>query len=193
MLSWVQQQGLTPVAWEEALFTTNAAPAGTVINTWSHATPGAAIDRGHHVIASSMNHWYVSSQRDPAQTWYSPLAELSDEQKPFLLGAEASMWTDNYCFAKQCGAFSGDVPPDAALYPPEKDALFASSIAGTVWPQTSIAAGAFWRYDSSLNVTSDRFRSLLDAHNYLLRLRGVDVCPNGCTCDSSQRCGRPYA
>ena len=100
------------------------------------------------------------------------------------------MWTDNYCYALQCGAFGdGEIPVGAPLYPPSRDAEFSASFNAMVWPKAAIGAGSFWNFksltDSELETRIEEFAERLASAN-------LDSCPIACTCDELTRCGSPY-
>jgi len=52
--------------------------------------------------------------------------------------------------ADQCGSATGSPPVAAALFDPAKDAEFAQSIGGMIWPRGYVAAAAFWHFNSSI-------------------------------------------
>lgn len=79
------------------------------------------------------------------------------------------------------------------MYPSTADAQFSASLLGLVWPRATGAAGAFWHYNTSAaNSSTPEYAAVIAAHNDRLIARGVDSCPNNCTCDWGSRCGKPY-
>jgi hypothetical protein len=102
------------------------------------------------------------------------------------------MWTDDYCYTKQCGSAVGPTPIAAQFYGPAANAQFAQSISGVLFPRASVGAGSFWNYQPSFNSSSAEFVKRMHAHNSWVAARGVDTCPNNCTCDNLSRCGIPY-
>ena len=110
-----------------------------------------------------------------------------------MLGGEVSMWTDDYCDVNQCGAVKGPVPVAAAFYSPAADAQFARSVAGVLFPRASVGAGSLWNFQPGLGSGSADFVRRMHAYNErVLAARGLDACPNNCTCDQLTRCGKPY-
>jgi hypothetical protein len=108
-----------------------------------------------------------------------------------LLGGEVSLWTDDYVFPAECGAFAGRVPANgSSFYSRQYDAAFAKSIGGMLWPRGFVAAGAFYRYAKGLDIKSTAFVSRMTALTQLMQARGGDVCGAGCRCDyCAQQCG----
>jgi len=108
-----------------------------------------------------------------------------------LLGGEVSLWTDDYVFPAECNAFSGRVPANgSAFYARSQDDAFAKSIGGMLWPRGFVAAGAFYRYNADLNVSSDAFAEKIGTLTELINARGGDACGPGCRCGyCSQQCG----
>lgn len=102
------------------------------------------------------------------------------------------MWTDDYTDTFQCGSASGPTPSASKFYGPTADAQFGRSIAGVVFPRASVAAGSFWTYVPGLSAEAAAFVSLMELQNSRMVARGLDTCPNNCTCDYLTRCGKPY-
>jgi hypothetical protein len=78
------------------------------------------------------------------------------------------------------------------MYPPSADQTFAESIAGVLFPRTSVGAASFWNFQPGLAPNSTGFRGAMEAQNGRLAARGLDTCPNGCACEILSRCGKPY-
>lgn len=79
------------------------------------------------------------------------------------------------------------------LFPPDMNPEFQSSVCGIIFPRVAVAAGAYWNYDTSLDVPGTEFNEMYDNFaTVVLRGRGVDACPVGCTCNEVSRCGKPY-
>ena len=197
VLRRVGQLGKRPMAWVNALTTTGAATPHTILGTWAttYGMPGRVTAAGYACVASTymyLNHIggavgsYTEYWRDITG------GEVPPSAMPLMLGGEVSMWTDAYCYVNQCGASAGPTPVAAALYGPAADARFARSIAGVLFPRASVGAGSFWRYEPGYNASSAAFVRQMAAHNERLAARGVDTCPNNCTCDTLSRCGQPY-
>lgn len=93
-----------------------------------------------------------------------------------------SMWTDTYCYIDQCGSSAGSPPVGAALFDPAKDAEFARSIGGMIWPRGYVAASAFWHYDANTEYVAPRVRAVV-GHSRSLRsslaVPGALLCANG--------------
>ena len=86
----------------------------------------------------------------------------------------------------------GDGPgPSAILWNRTRDAEFALSIGGVLWPRGFLAAGSFWHYDGALS-KSELVQRVQVEHTARVAARGGIVCPVGCKCDSKNRCGQPY-
>lgn len=67
------------------------------------------------------------------------------------------------------------------------------SLTALIWPRTAGSAGAFWNYNPDMQLSaSGHYNDVIEAHNSRLIARGVDSCPNGCTCDWGHKCGKPY-
>jgi len=84
------------------------------------------------------------------------------------------------------------VPVGHALFPPAMDNEFGKSIGGMIWPRGYVGAGAFWNYNSSVNVSSSSYVDSIWSLNDKLSKRGSLVCPSNCSCDQLTFCGKPY-
>ena len=107
--------------------------------------------------------------------------KLTAQQRQHLLGGSASMWTDAYCASNECGAWPGVKPMAGWMADsPKHDAVFHDSLLASIFPATSVAAGAFYSYHpmavSELDARWHRF------NDDVLIGRGVRSCPNGCRC-----------
>jgi hypothetical protein len=70
-------------------------------------------------------------------------------------GGEVSMWSDDYVFPPECNAFPGRVPANGSVfYQRSLDDAFGRSIGGLMWPRGFVAAGAYYRFNASLNVST---------------------------------------
>ena len=112
-------------------------------------------------------------------------------ERHLLLGGEMSMWSDTYCYTGQCGASTG-TPVGAPLFPPARDAEFAASIGGMIWPRGFVGAAAFWGYNETADPASDEFTDAIWVLNDQLIKRGSKSCPSKCSCDQLSACGSPY-
>lgn len=171
-----------PVAWGDL-----AAPVGSdvVLEAWDRAAKGQ-----HEVVDANIQSSYldVSSAERPANQFWTPVLEGSR-----VLGGEAAIWTDSYCFSYQCGAASEDVgraaghlPKAPGMYGRAADATFESSLSGLVWPRAFVKGAALWHRDPHMSVGT-----VLDAAHARLE-ESVGACPPGCQCDEVRRCGEVY-
>eukprot|EP00123_Amoebidium_parasiticum_P014621 comp22576_c0_seq1/m.34484 comp22576_c0_seq1/g.34484 ORF comp22576_c0_seq1/g.34484 comp22576_c0_seq1/m.34484 type:complete len:545 (-) comp22576_c0_seq1:657-2291(-) len=189
-------QGLnkTVVGWEEVLLVSKAANARTVINSWRGAGPKNPTSQGYKVVESNCHRFYwdvLANKLDGV--WWDIGANLTPQERKLLIGGESSMWTDNYCYVEQCGAWGTTKTPEASsFFPPSQDALFSKSVGGLIWPRAGVAAGAFWRYSPDLPPGSEEFRNYYTTHTNRLIARGVEACPPDCECDYLSRCGVKY-
>ena len=109
----------------------------------------------------------------------------------YLLGGEASMWSDQYLPGRK-----GLAP--CLLPSPARDADFGRSVSATIWPRAAVAAGSFWRWSSSLSpqVQPELFGEVVATVNSLLLARGVLTCPCGNAtsngCDVGTHCGAQW-
>ena len=178
--------------------TTGAAKVGnhTILGTWAtvYGMPGKVVSAGYQCVAST--YMYLNHINGSVGSYTNYWRDITGGEVPasarrLMLGGEVSMWTDDYCYSHQCGASAGPTPVAAALYGPDADARFARSITGVLFPRASVGAGSFWHYDASFNASSAAFLRQMAVHNARLVARGIDTCPNNCTCDTLTRCGKP--
>jgi hypothetical protein len=172
----------TPVAWGDL-----AASVGSdvVLEAWDRAAKGQ-----HEVVDATIQSSYldVSAADRPASQFWEPVRQGSR-----VLGGEAAIWTDSYCFSYQCGAASEDVgraaghlPKAPGMYGRGADATFESSLSGLVWPRAFVKGAALWHRDPQMSVGH-----VLDAAHARLE-KNVDACPQGCICDEVRRCGEVF-
>ncbi|GMI15290.1 hypothetical protein TrVE_jg10005 [Triparma verrucosa] len=188
----------TPVCWEEGYYKSGGAEGfegEAVINAWNAGPrPNDIIADGFDAIESMSDNFYLNNKPSWSAVWYdisSTPSSAESSKSPTFRGGEVSMWTDNYCYALQCGAFGPDqnVPVGAALYPPSMDDQFTPSFMGMVWPKAAIAAGAFWNY---YELTDDDLKTKIEGVANRLKEAAIDACPNDCDCDELTRCGDSY-
>ena len=187
--------GKEPVAWEEALVTgaANVQPAMTLQLwtprkevTWTNATK-----LGFHVLRSDFNIFYLDydTRGTAEKMWFNITADepATQEQRDRVRGGESAMWGD---------AYASDTrrrPSAACMYPGSRDADFAASAQGCIWPRAAFAAGTWWGFN---NRTKSLDAATFNATHDRLVSRGVASCPcstlttNGC--NQAQRCGKPY-
>jgi hypothetical protein len=199
VLGYVQDVcGKRPAGWEEVEFDAGAATMNTTVFAWARHAPAEIIDSGRYAVNSNASHWYLTeaAPRGPAgwsSFWYDPGAGLSPAELPLLLGAEASQWTDTYCYIDQCGAGGGSARPVGwQLFDPQYDAEFALSIGGMIFPRALVGAGAFYNFNGSVAPDDPAFVAAIFALNDQLAARGGYVCPSNCSCDQVSACGVPY-
>ncbi|KAK8805401.1 hypothetical protein WA158_002057 [Blastocystis sp. Blastoise] len=199
--------GKRPIAWEEVLFKKNSVIPESIVNGWYRHYSTEILTKGYDTIESRGGNFYLNHIDYKMENMWSDLLnlwptskregdkpvtlELTEEQKE-LFGGEASMWTDNYCYALQCGAWTGAKPVAWQLYDPQYDALFEESMISIMYPRAIAAAGSFWHYDSNLLVNSTEYKTLYSAANLRLQKRNIFTCPEECYCDELTKCGKKY-
>jgi len=152
--------GKTPVAWEEALFETNSVPPHSVVNAWSKYSASQVIERGFRAIESHSAWFYLNHVSLPAESLWQDISKgVASENISMLLGGESSMWTDDFCYEEQCGAFGpGHAPPlGSHFFPPAQDDAFEQVVMSIVFPRAIVGAGAFYGYDAALDLSSPEF------------------------------------
>eukprot|EP00118_Oscarella_pearsei_P018802 m.194898 g.194898 ORF g.194898 m.194898 type:complete len:513 (+) comp39508_c1_seq15:46-1584(+) len=182
-----------PVAFEEALFTTQSADQSVIIQTWEHYTALDAVRQGVYAIENSKFHFYLSLEPlIPVKDVWTDIAAkfATDKERSLLLGGEISYWTDDYCFIYQCQDASRTKPRASWMFDADHDEAFSQSVSNMLWPRGIAGAGSFWRYEASLS--TDDFLTRYHAQNERLIQRGITSCPNNCTCDVLSRCNKPY-
>jgi len=172
----------TPVAWGD-LAAKDEVSKRVVMEPWNSAYEGR-----HDVVDANIHYSYLDFTDAPARNFWHRV----DARGNKLIGGEAAIWTDNWCFAYQCGAASEDVgrevgktPKARGMFDRYADDTFSSSLAGVVWPRAYVKGASLWRYDASTDVS--QILRVADE-----RLKGVDACPLGCECDEVTRCGSVY-
>jgi len=186
----------TAAGWEELLFDAGAATNKTIVDAWSRHSAAEITATGRRAIESKNSHFYFTR---PAKTgsqgyapcWYDISTGVPASQRHLLLGGEISMWSDTYCYIAQC-LDKASTPPGATLFPPSRDAEFAKSVGGMIWPRGLVAAASFWHFDAAKDPTSGEFADALYDLNDALQAEGSNVCPSRCDCDQLTACGEPY-
>lgn len=117
------------------------------------------IARGHRAIESHAPWFYLNHIGPWTNLWQDIGQQVPAENKSMLLGGETSMWTDDFCYEEQCGAFGPGhpAPAGAPLFPAEQDAAFEEVVLSIVFPRAIIGAGAFYGFDPSINISSPDF------------------------------------
>ena len=188
--------GKTAEGWEEILFDAGAATNQTIVNAWSRHRPPEITRTGRRAVESYSSHFYFTEAAPGgpdgwAKCWYDISTGVPEAERHLLLGGEMSMWSDTYCYTGQCGASTG-TPVGAPLFPPARDAEFAASIGGMIWPRGFVGAAAFWGYNETADPASDEFTDAIWVLNDQLIKRGSKSCPSKCSCDQLSACGSPY-
>ena len=165
-----------------------------VVNTWHYHTQYESTARGWQTIASNDSHFYLVYGGPYQNYWVDIASGMNSSQQALLRGGSVSAWVDEYCYIAFC-IHPGKYPSAHALFPPEADELFHSSIIGYSFPRAAIGAGSFWNYVPEFNATEPdgTFRATYEAMNGRLIARGIPSCPTECHCDAATRCGTPYA
>ena len=197
VLDWLQTtMGKTPAGWEEIEFDAGAATPQTVVYAWARHTPGEIIDHGYVAVDSDSGHFYLTQPGGVYPGgwqgfWYGIGAGLNASQSARLLGGEMSQWTDTFCITDQCGASNGPTPVGSALFPPSRDAEFATSIGGMLFPRAIVGAAAFWSYNATMAYDYPPFVEAIWALNDQIAAAGGVTCPSHCVCDQLTQCGKP--
>lgn len=189
--------GKTPEGWEEAYFNAGAATNNTIVDAWARHTAGQITKTGRRAVESSDKHFYFtqaapSGSAGWSKCWYDISTGVDPSQLSLLLGGEISMWSDTYCYVKQCDPTSTSKPVGHELFDPKYDDEFGKSIGGMIWPRGYVAAAAFWNFNSSADPKSDKFTDAIWKLNDDLIDRGSRVCPSKCACNQVSACGKPY-
>eukprot|EP01063_Lacrimia_lanifica_P028236 TRINITY_DN4091_c0_g1_i3.p1 TRINITY_DN4091_c0_g1~~TRINITY_DN4091_c0_g1_i3.p1 ORF type:complete len:528 (+),score=230.90 TRINITY_DN4091_c0_g1_i3:113-1585(+) len=192
-----QELGKHPGGWEELLFNAHAAQADSVIFAWSRHFAGDATSQGYAAIEAHNRYFYFTWPAPAAfpegwaAQWYNISSTVADEDQHLLRGGEVALWSDRFLYIDQCMYPDKPAPPGAALYNPKHDAAFARAIGGLAWPRGMVAAQAFWNYHAA-DPVSDAFTKAVESINAQVQARGGLTCPNGCQCDYTTACGKPY-
>ncbi len=195
MLGFITNLGKTPVCWEEGLFKSGGAKGfegKATINAWNAGPRPKDIEAaGFDAIESMSGNFYLNNNPSFDSIWFDISIDDNPDANNYLRGGEVSMWTDDYCYELQCGAYgsNNEKPVGAQLYPPSMDKEFAQSFNGMVWPKAAIGAGAFWNF---VEDARDNLEEYVEEINSVMIERGMDTCPSNCNCDYLDRCGKPY-
>eukprot|EP01063_Lacrimia_lanifica_P028243 TRINITY_DN4091_c0_g4_i1.p1 TRINITY_DN4091_c0_g4~~TRINITY_DN4091_c0_g4_i1.p1 ORF type:complete len:515 (+),score=171.59 TRINITY_DN4091_c0_g4_i1:55-1599(+) len=186
-----------PGGWEELLFNAHAAQADSLIYSWSKHYAGDVTSQGFKTIEAHSTEFYFTRPATAAfpqgwvRQWYNVSSTVAAEDQHLLLGGEVSMWSDNFLYINQCESPEAEKPPGWELYNPKYDAEFGRAIGGMVWPRGLVAAQAFWGYYAA-NVTGEEFTNAVEGINAQVQARGGLTCPNGCQCNETMACDKPY-
>jgi len=211
----IDVHGRTPMGWNEVFSSPNeTAPNGaiaghTVLQNWKGSGDAVTIEAGFESVDSEYDLLYLNEQCcrvNPSNAdgpsarfkkcfYVNPTEALSpDQQKQpdvvrLLQGAEAAMWSDEYCAAPLCAidgtyGWMSDVKYDDA---------YVLSFGRQVFPKAAATGAGLWNYLNETMLPGDELARRLDAHNGRLKDRGVVTCPIGCNCDWGSSCGAPYA
>jgi len=192
----------TPMGWDPISNTLNAT-ADVVVNSYqSSAGSQTFAEAGWTVVDSSNYNWYFTHPagwdwRDECHPggcagplgwdacWLRPGADAAGDAAARVLGGEVSVWTDDYAYPQECGAWgeTGSLANASCLYYRDFDDAYASSIGGITWPRGFVAAGAFWNFDEAVNVSSVEYTEMIYDFNDQVQERGGRVCSSGKVCD----------
>ena len=184
--------GKQPMGWQEILLETGAAASfpEAIIDTWSKPGTWAEVAATAHLrsVVSLPASLYLDGSatcgggRHSGAAWFDIAAGAKNATNAqYLLGGEASMWSDQYLPGRK-----GLAP--CLLASPARDVDFGKSVSATIWPRAAVAAGSFWRWDPTLapSAQPELFASVVAAVNDVLIARGIHSCPcanatfNGC-------------
>lgn len=196
--------GKIPIGWEEILFSAHSAQPYCVVNGWQRHFATEVINNGYDSIESYGGNFYLNHV-DYVENWVN-LTNMhkTDDKivgnenennvnagKARIYGGEMSMWTDNYLYLSQCGVYTGK-PVAWELYNPEYNKQFVESVFSVIFPRGIKAAGSLYRFDSHLYEMSEKYKTYIRYENDRLRERGIETCPNECSCDELTKCGKKY-
>ena len=210
----IKAHGRTPMGWNEVFSSPqatepNAAQPTMILQNWKGTGDADTIGAGYASVDSEYTKLYLNEQCcrvNPSaadgptarfnQCFYvDPGAKLTPQQraKPEVLhplqGAEAAMWSDEYCPAPLC-AIDGTY---GWMADPQYDAIYVESFGKQVFPKTAATGAGLWNYLDDKALPGEELARRLDVHNDRLVARKVVTCPTGCNCDWGQSCGNPYA
>ena len=203
----VDTHGRTPMGWNEVWSEpeggepNGALPGRTILQNWKGAGNGDTVDAGFKTVDSQYKLLYLNLQCCrvvPPSTgkftpcyWIDAAATLHDPTnataRALLLGAEAAMWSDEYCPVPLCnrnGTFGW-------MQPPSMDAVYTQSFGNQVFPNTAATGASLWHYTERHDATLD-LPGRFNTHNDRLIARGVVACPTGKYCDWGTKDGVPY-
>jgi hexosaminidase len=183
----------TVMGWEEILFKTEAAKISQdiIIDAWARSSWQQAAQAGHPVVDSENGHFYLDNlgaDHTAAGMWLDiTKGETNSTMRSLLLGAESSMWQDQYV---------PDRVASCLFQSPERDEDFANSTSSMIWPRNAIAAGSFWRYSPRLSGDDELFASILARASASLEDRGIGSChcttPSSTGCQQQSYCGQTW-
>lgn len=218
LIKVVQDLNKTAMGWQSittaAVGMHSADNVGVLVDAYIRPATEIINCTGLRAVESSAAHFYYThpagwdsvSTRDACELgcagpkgWVSSYVDIGKgamtaADRALLLGGAVSMWTDDYVFPAECDAYADRVPANGSiLYGRKYDHAFGQSLAGLMWPRGFVAAGSFYRFDPTLNVSAPQFVERMERLNTQLRARGSWTCAPGCRCDyCSERCpGKP--
>lgn len=191
-----------PMGWDPISNAYNATSSVIVNSYLSSANSKTFAEANWTVVDSSNYNWYFTHPAGwdwtddckPAgcagpkgwdACWLEPGGGAAGDARDRVLGGEVSVWTDDYAYPQECGAWgeTGNLANASCLYYREFDGAYASSIGGITWPRGFVAAGAFYNFDASVNVSSPEFTQRIYDFNDDVQSRGSLVCSSGKVCD----------
>ncbi|EGO52477.1 hypothetical protein NEUTE1DRAFT_114431 [Neurospora tetrasperma FGSC 2508] len=166
----IRKEGLTPLTWEEIPIEWNInLGKDVVVQTWlGQSSVKNLTSRGHKVIDSNYNFWYLDCGRgqwlnfdnadyaafspfldwcNPYKSWrhvysYDPAANLTEEEAKLILGGEVAVWAESI------------------------DPIALDTI---IWPRASAAGEVLW--SGRIDPATGQNRTQLDAAPRLSELR----------------------
>ena len=161
--------------------------------------PTAAVTAtGHRAVVCNTSMYFTVPMAGSPSNWGDVWLDIglgvpAEQKKSLLLGGEMTAWTDTYCNPRECGAMHEYHPEKGAeLFNRTRDAEYARSYGGMIWPRGFVGAAAFWNYNASVDPQSAEFVQEIWSTNDALARRGSLVCPSNCSCDEMTACGKPY-
>ena len=175
---------------------------------------------GYTAVMSDAGRLYLDTGNPDPKTYYKMMwydiaqGLASPGLRDRVMGGSLSLWSDSYCSGTvECGGWAycpGAPWPSAAPFPTghagdtcvskigwmqseAHDAQFIQSAGGLLFPRANVGAGSFWNYRSDLAPNSNEVLRRTKALAASMAERGVmGLCPDGCTCSFSSRCGAEY-
>lgn len=161
---------------------------------------------GFETVESSSAHFYMQQpSKNPTVTeavklWLDINAGVADTDEHLLLGGEASLWGNPFCYSYLNCTRNTQSGGDAAhwMYDAKYDAQFAESVTNLLFPRILVAAAAFWNFEGTSKQTlapsGPAFVSAYSAHARRIAARSSALrgCPMNCSCSATSRCDVNY-
>lgn len=125
VMTWVAQEGKTPVVWHEAFLNLNL-PSNTVVEVWNEFENIQRATSAGYTTIVAMGYYLDRQVPVPPQlTWHfedtfrqmylsDPTLGLSEENARRVIGGEAQMWIENVSLGSKGGSEEGRIWPRAA-------------------------------------------------------------------------------